>query len=103
MGKCHFVYSEGRHKLEDISNYEFTRRRSSRTGKIMLETPPTEGRVASEFQRYRSEEIGRGVRLRWMYLLAGCDNAKETIRHINTFRICTSEVLLVPLCCSIKH
>jgi hypothetical protein len=48
MGKCHFVYSEGRHKLEDMINYEFTRRRSRISGKNMLETPPTEGRVASE-------------------------------------------------------
>lgn len=49
MGKCNFVYSEVRHTLEDMINYEFTRRRSSRTGKNMLEIPPTEGTVASEF------------------------------------------------------
>jgi len=49
MGKCHFVYSEVRHKLEYMISYEFTRRRSSRTEKNMLETPPTEGTVASVF------------------------------------------------------
>jgi hypothetical protein len=56
----------------------------------VLETPPTEGKVASEFQTERSEEIGLGVMLRWVYLLVSCENAKEVIRHINTLRICIS-------------
>ena len=51
----------------------------------ILETPPAEKRVASEFQTERSEEIGLDVTLWWMYLLVICDNAKEAIRHINPY------------------
>ena len=33
MGKCHLVYSEVRHKMEDMISYEFTLGRPSTTGK----------------------------------------------------------------------
>jgi len=33
MGKCHFFYSECRHKLEEMISYEFTLGRSNTRGK----------------------------------------------------------------------